>query len=297
LNREGVIRVFLLDDHEVVRRGVQQLLDAEDDIEVVGEAGSVERALARLPAVRPDVAILDVRLPDGDGVTVCREIRSRFDDIACIMLTSFSDDDALLQAIVAGASGYLLKQIRGTDIVDAVRRVAAGDSLLDPTLVERVSDRLKFPPPEDERLACLTAQERRILTLIADGLASCRGPARDRSGRGHRPVSRDARWPDAPAKALHAVGSVVLERTERPVVVVGPGSSAVSLGTDVVVAVDGDRHGVRAGSARPRQSPSLHQGARSGRRTGRLREIGPGSRGGLPVRGRRRGDRRPGGCG
>ena len=172
MNGEGVIRVFLLDDHEVVRRGVQELLDAEDDIEVVGEAGSVERALARLPAVRPDVAILDVRLPDGDGVTVCREIRSRFDEIACIMLTSFSDDDALMQAIVAGASGYLLKQIRGTDIVDAVRRVAAGDSLLDPTLVERVSDRLKYPPPEDERLACLTGQERRILTLIADGLTN-----------------------------------------------------------------------------------------------------------------------------
>jgi DNA-binding NarL/FixJ family response regulator len=169
---DGVIRVFLLDDHEVVRRGVQELLDAEDDIEVVGDADTVERALARLPAVRPDVAILDVRLPDGDGVTVCREIRSKFDEISCIMLTSFSDDEALTQAIVAGASGYLLKQIRGNDIVDAVRKVAAGDSLLDPTLVERVTDRLRNPPEEDERLARLTGQERRILMLIADGLTN-----------------------------------------------------------------------------------------------------------------------------
>ena len=133
---------------------------------------TAERALARLPAIRPDVAILDVRLPDGDGVTVCREIRSTFDDVACIMLTSFSDDEALVQAILAGASGYLLKQIRGTDIVDAVRKVAAGGSLLDPTLVERVSERLKHPPAEDERLARLTGQERKILTLIADGLTN-----------------------------------------------------------------------------------------------------------------------------
>jgi DNA-binding NarL/FixJ family response regulator len=168
---ERVIRVFLLDDHEIVRRGVRELLDAEDDIEVVGEAESVERALARLPAVRPDVAILDVRLPDGDGVAVCREIRSS-SDVACLMLTSFSDDEALVQAVLAGASGYLLKQIRGTDIVDAVRRVAAGGSLLDPGLTERVADRLRNPPQQDERLARLTGQERKILTLIADGLTN-----------------------------------------------------------------------------------------------------------------------------
>jgi DNA-binding NarL/FixJ family response regulator len=167
-----VIRVFLLDDHEVVRRGVRELLDAEDDIEVVGEADTAERALARLPAVRPDVAILDVRLPDGDGVEVCREIRSRFDDVACVMLTSFSDDDALVQAVVAGASGYLLKQLRGNDIVAAVRRVAAGESLLDPDVAQRVADRLRDPPAEDERLARLTGQERRILDLIADGLTN-----------------------------------------------------------------------------------------------------------------------------
>jgi DNA-binding NarL/FixJ family response regulator len=166
------IRVFLLDDHEVVRRGVRELLEAEDDIEVVGEADTAERAIARVPAVRPDVAILDVRLPDGDGIEVCRELRSMSDDIACLMLTSFSDDEALLQAVVAGAAGYLLKQLRGNDIVEAVRRVAGGESLLDPALTERVADRLRNPPEEDERLARLTGQERRILVLIADGLTN-----------------------------------------------------------------------------------------------------------------------------
>jgi two-component system response regulator DevR len=166
------IRVFLLDDHEVVRRGVRELLEAEDDIEVVGEASTSEQALARIPPTRPNVAVLDVRLPDGDGVEVCREIRSRHPEIQCVMLTSFSDDEALLQAIMAGASGYLLKQIRGTDIVDAVRRVARGESLLDPTITKRVLDRMRTPPPEDERLARLTAQERRILLLIADGLTN-----------------------------------------------------------------------------------------------------------------------------
>jgi DNA-binding NarL/FixJ family response regulator len=166
------IRVFLLDDHEVVRRGVRELLDAEDDIEVVGEADTAERALARIPATRPDVAILDVRLPDGDGIGVCREIRSAHDEIACLILTSFSDDEALVQAIIAGASGYLLKQIRGNDIVDAVRRVARGESLLDPAVAERVAERLRRPPVEDERLARLTGQERKILALIADGLTN-----------------------------------------------------------------------------------------------------------------------------
>ena len=134
----GPIRIFLLDDHEIVRRGVRELLEAEDDMQVVGEAGTAERALARIPATRPQVAILDVRLPDGNGVDVCRDIRSRQPDIACIMLTSFSDDEALFQAVMAGASGYLLKQLRGTDIVDAVRRVASGESLLDPALTERL---------------------------------------------------------------------------------------------------------------------------------------------------------------
>jgi len=168
----GTIRVFLLDDHEVVRRGVRELLDAEDDIAVVGEADTAERALARIPATHPDVAILDVRLPDGDGIAVCREIRSAHDEIACLILTSFSDDDALTQAVIAGAAGYLLKQIRGTDIVDAVRRVARGGSLLDPAVAERIAERLRRPPVEDERLARLTGQERKILALIADGLTN-----------------------------------------------------------------------------------------------------------------------------
>jgi two-component system response regulator DevR len=169
---DPAIRVFLLDDHEVVRRGVRELLDAEDDIEVVGEADTAERALARIPATRPDVAILDVRLPDGDGIAVCREIRSDHGEVACLMLTSFSDDEALVQAVVAGASGYLLKQIRGTDIVDAVRRVSRGESLLDPVVAQRVAERLRRPPVEDERLARLTGQERKILALIADGLTN-----------------------------------------------------------------------------------------------------------------------------
>jgi DNA-binding NarL/FixJ family response regulator len=168
----AAIRVFLLDDHEIVRVGVRDLLEAEDDIEVVGEAGTVEQALARIPPTRPDVAILDVRLPDGDGVEVCRDIRSSHPEIQCIMLTSFSDDEAMFQAIVAGAAGYLLKQLKGTDIVDAVRRVAQGQSLLDAAVTRRVLERLREPPAEDERLARLTPQERRILALIADGLTN-----------------------------------------------------------------------------------------------------------------------------
>jgi len=166
------IRVFLLDDHEVVRRGVRELLEAEDDIVVVGEADRAELALARIPPTRPDVALLDVRLPDGDGVEVCREVRSRHPEIACVMLTSFSDDDALVQAVLAGAAGYLLKQLRGTDIVDAVRRTARGESLLDPAMTERLLARFRRPTEADERLARLTPQERRILELIADGLTN-----------------------------------------------------------------------------------------------------------------------------
>jgi two-component system response regulator DevR len=166
------IRVFLLDDHEVVREGVRALLDAADDIEVVGEAGTVADALARIPACRPHVAILDVQLPDGSGVEVCRSIRSDQPDLRALMLTSYADDEALFEAILAGASGYLLKQVRGTDIVEAVRRVAAGDSLLDPTLTTRVLDRMREPAAEDERLARLTSQERAVLALIAEGLSN-----------------------------------------------------------------------------------------------------------------------------
>jgi DNA-binding NarL/FixJ family response regulator len=168
------ISVFLLDDHEIVRRGIAQLLTAEDDIEVVGEAGTAAQALARMPALRPDVAILDVRLPDGDGVTVCRDVRSAITPPpACLMLTSYSDDEALFGAIMAGASGYLLKQVTGTDLVGAVRALAAGGSLLDPRATQLVLERLrKGAEPEDPRFASLSPQEKRILELIADGLTN-----------------------------------------------------------------------------------------------------------------------------
>jgi len=163
--------VFLLDDHEIVRRGLRDLLEAEDDLEVVGEASTAEQALGRIPATRPDVAVLDVRLPDGNGIEVCREIRSRHPEVRCLMLTSFADDEALFAAIMAGASGYVLKQVRGTDLVDAVRRVGRGESLLDPTLTGKVLERLRTKPEQDE-LAGLTEQERRILELIADGMTN-----------------------------------------------------------------------------------------------------------------------------
>src|SRR3954463_2183301 len=165
-------RVFLLDDHEIVRRGVRDLLDVEDDIEVVGEAGTAEDALVRIPATTPDVAIIDMRLPDGNGVEVCREVRSAHPEIQCVVLTSFADDEALFDSIMAGAAGYLLKQIKGNDLVDAVRRVANGQSLLDPGVTERVLERLRNGPAEDERLARLTDQERKILDLIAEGLTN-----------------------------------------------------------------------------------------------------------------------------
>ena len=163
------VSVFLLDDHEIVRRGVRELIEAEPGLTVVGEASTAEEALHRIPAVRPDVAVLDVRLPDGSGVEVCREVRSQLPGLACLMLTSFSDDDALFEAIMAGASGYVLKQIRGNDLVTAIRRVARGESLLDPSVTSKVLHRLRNPSEEDERLAKLTPQERRILDLIAEG--------------------------------------------------------------------------------------------------------------------------------
>ena len=166
------IRVFLLDDHEIVREGLHALLDSQGDFEVVGEASTAEAALARIPPLAPDVAVLDVRLPDGDGVSVCRDVRAANPAIRCLMLTSFADDEALFDAIMAGASGYVLKQIKGTDIVDAVRRVAGGESLLDPDATKRVLDRIRNPPEEDERLASLTPQERKILGHITDGLTN-----------------------------------------------------------------------------------------------------------------------------
>lgn len=167
-----MIRVFLLDDHEIVRRGVRDLLEAAGDIEVVGEAGTAEEALGRIPATNPDVAVLDVRLPDGNGVEVCREIRSRRPEIQCLMLTSFSDDEALFDAIMAGAAGYVLKQIRSSDLVEAIRKVAAGESLLDPRSTQKVLERLREGEEQDERLKHLTDQERRILALLADGLTN-----------------------------------------------------------------------------------------------------------------------------
>jgi len=166
------VRVFLLDDHEIVRRGVRELLEMEEDFEVVGEAGTAEDALARIAASVPDVAIIDMRLPDGNGVEVCREVRSRNPEIQCVVLTSFADDEALFDSIMAGAAGYLLKQIKGNDLVDAVRRVAAGQSLLDPNVTARVLERLRTGPVQDERLARLTEQERKILDLIAEGLTN-----------------------------------------------------------------------------------------------------------------------------
>jgi DNA-binding NarL/FixJ family response regulator len=166
------ISVFLLDDHDVVRRGLRDLLEAEDDIEVVGEADSAEQAVRRIGALRPDVAILDVRLPDGDGVEVCREVRSNNPDLVCLMLTSFSDDEALFDAVMAGAAGYLLKQVRENDLVAAIRTVAAGGSLLEPAVIQNVLDRVRSGSEDDQRLGVLTAQERKIFDLIGRGLTN-----------------------------------------------------------------------------------------------------------------------------
>ena len=166
------IRVFLLDDHEVVRRGLSALLESEGDIEIVGESASAREAVARIPALRPDVAVLDARLPDGSGIDVCRDIRTVDDRIHALILTSYDDDEALFAAILAGAAGYLLKQVGGNDLLDAVRRVAGGQSLIDPTLTARVLDRLRNGPADHTELAGLTDQERKILSLIAEGLTN-----------------------------------------------------------------------------------------------------------------------------
>ena len=166
------IKVFLLDDHEVVRRGLRDLLESDGDIEVVGESGSAQEAIRRIPALRPDVAILDGRLPDGSGIDVCREVRSRDPHIAALVLTSYDDDEALFSAIMAGAAGYILKQVRGQDLLDAVRRVAAGQSLLDPAVTQQVLDRLREGPKQDTALEGLTEQERKVLELIGEGLTN-----------------------------------------------------------------------------------------------------------------------------
>jgi two-component system, NarL family, response regulator DevR len=165
-------RVFLLDDHEIVRRGLRELLEASGHFDVVGEAGTAAEALSRIPATRPQVAVLDVRLPDGDGVEVCREVRSKHPEIACLMLTSYSDDEALFEAIMAGAAGYLLKQVKGTDLIEAIQAVAAGQSLLDPALTQKVLERIRTGVVADERISQLSDQEMRIFELIGEGLTN-----------------------------------------------------------------------------------------------------------------------------
>jgi DNA-binding NarL/FixJ family response regulator len=170
--QQGKINVFLLDDHEILRLGVRELLSAEPDIDVIGEAGTAASALARLPALRPDVAVLDVRLPDGDGVAVCREIRSKLPETACLMLTAYGDDRALLGAIMAGAAGYVTKQTCGADLVSAVRAVASGQSTLDPQASRQVMDRLRNHMADADPVAALSAQEKRVLELIGEGLTN-----------------------------------------------------------------------------------------------------------------------------
>jgi DNA-binding NarL/FixJ family response regulator len=172
MDEKTPIRVFLLDDHEVVRRGLHDLLESEGDIEVVGESGSVREAIARIPALRPDVAVLDARLPDGSGIEVCRTVRGVDESIQALILTSYDDDEALFAAIMAGAAGYVLKEIRGSDLVDGIRRVAAGQSLIDPALTAKVLERVRRGPSVAPELADLTDQERKLLGLIAEGLTN-----------------------------------------------------------------------------------------------------------------------------
>jgi two-component system response regulator DevR len=166
------LTIFLLDDHEVVRRGMAELLQAVPGFEIVGEAGTAEQALARIFAVRPDVAVLDARLPDGSGIDVCRQVRAQMPTTRCLILTSYDDDDAVLTAVLAGASGYLLKEVRGSAIVDAVRQVALGHSLISPEIIAQVMDRLRNGSPTDSRVASLTDREREVLDLIADGMTN-----------------------------------------------------------------------------------------------------------------------------
>ncbi len=162
----------MLDDHEVVRRGVADLLESAGDIEVVGEAATAAQAMARVPALMPQVAVLDVQLPDGNGVAVCRDLLSQLPDLKCLMLTSFEDDEALLNAIIAGASGYVLKQIRGTDLIGAVRTIAGGGSLLDPSAAARVMERIRNEATQTDPFGRLSEQERKILDLIGEGMTN-----------------------------------------------------------------------------------------------------------------------------
>ena len=163
------LRIVLIDDHEVVRAGIKAMLDAQDDMEVVGEAGTVDDGIKRVGFDEPEVVVLDVRLPDGSGIEACREIRSRFPDVKVLMLTSFADEEALMAAILAGAAGYVLKRVKGTDLVEDIRRVGAGESLLDPDMTEKLFDRLRSGPRTDPLLARLSDQEHEIVMRIADG--------------------------------------------------------------------------------------------------------------------------------
>ena len=169
---DQTVRVFLVDDHDVVRQGIMALLQGEEDLEVVGEAATASEALGRVPAARPDVAVLDVRLPDGSGVEVCRELRDRFPDLACLMLTSYTDDEALHDAVMAGAAGYVLKQIHGSDLVGAVRTVASGESLLDPHSTTHVMRLLREGADSEDPLTGFSDKERRVFELIGEGLTN-----------------------------------------------------------------------------------------------------------------------------
>ncbi len=167
-----MIRVYLLDDHELVRRGLRDLLSAETDVEIVGEAGTAALALQEILALRPDVAVLDARLPDGSGIEVCREVRALAPDVHAVILTSYDDEDALIAAIMAGAAGFVLKQISGSGLIDGIRLVAAGRSLLDPAATARAMDRLRRGDPRQRQLDLLTPQEQRVLSLITEGLTN-----------------------------------------------------------------------------------------------------------------------------
>ncbi len=234
------IRVYLLDDHEIVRQGMRTLLEAAGDIEVVGESGSAEEAAARIPVLCPDVAVLDNRLPDGSGVEVCRHVRAVDPSIRALVLTSYDDDEALFAAIMAGASGYLLKEIKGSDVVSAIRQVAAGRSLIDPSLLTRVLDRVRNGPAVADELAVLTEQELKLLTLITEGLTNrqiseqmCLAEKTVKNYVSHsspswdwRPAPRPPCSPPSCSRRNRRRGTVLTEDHQRPRGTIRPGDPA-----------------------------------------------------------------------